>query len=251
MSSSWRFQYDWRFAVLLAVLLPTMLSLGFWQLRRAEENRSLLAQAEARRAVAPVLLSADMAADIRRVVVDRLGVEDWQLRAVMLKGRWRDEQFLLENQMHDGRNGYHVLAVMEMPGVGAVLVNRGWVVAPATRAELPVVPAPVVGAQEIAELYMPPHIYGDEPLFAEAGWPKRIGRLQLSGVARELGQEILPVVIRLRDQSPSALTAQWPVVNIAPEKNTAYAIQWFAMSAALLLCYLAVSLRRTIETPRE
>ena len=98
---------------------------------------------------------------------------------------------------------------------------------------------------------MPSHIYGDEPIFAEPGWPRRIGRLQLPGVARELGLEILPVVLRLREQSPSALTTHWPVVNIAPEKNTAYAIQWFAMSVALLLCYLAVSFRRSIEMPRE
>jgi len=40
------------------------------------------------------------------------------------------------------------------------------------------------------------------------------------------------------------LTVDWPVVNIAPEKNIAYAIQWFAMAVALLACYIALSFRR-------
>jgi surfeit locus 1 family protein len=60
--------------------------------------------------------------------------------------------------------------------------------------------------------------------------------------------DVLPVILRLREGSPSALVTQWPVVNIAPEKNIAYAIQWFAMSVALVLFYLFLSFRRETKS---
>ena len=36
----------------------------------------------------------------------------------------------------------------------------------------------------------------------------------------------------------AALTIDWPVINVTPEKHTAYAVQWFAMALVLLLLYL-------------
>jgi surfeit locus 1 family protein len=61
--------------------------------------------------------------------------------------------------------------------------------------------------------------------------------MNVPGAEKELQAKLLPVVVRLREGSSSVLAAQWPIVNIQPEKNTAYAVQWFAMAFALLVCY--------------
>lgn len=224
-----QFQFEWRTALLAAVLLPVMVNLGFWQLRRADENRELIRVAEQQRQQSPVTFAQASSVSLQQVAV---------------QGHWSDKFFLLENQMHEGRNGYHVIGVMGLEDGRRVLVNRGWVAAPALRSELPVVPAVTAAVIERGEIYITPYLLQNEPVFAEAGWPRRIGKLNVPGLAHELGFDVLPLMVRLREGSPSALTVQWPVVNIAPEKNTAYAIQWFAMSIALVVFYLALSFRR-------
>lgn len=229
--------------LLVAVLLPAMISLGFWQLRRADENRGLLLLAEQRRQQHPVPIEQLPLADLAEALSAGQR-EEWQHRQISLQGQWQPQEFLLENQLDAARNGYHVIGVLLLASGQRVLVNRGWVSAPALRSELPSYPAVAREVAEIGEIYVAAHVMVDEPIFAEPGWPRRIGKLSIPGIARELDCELLPVIVRLREGSPSALTAHWPVVNIAPEKNVAYAIQWFAMSAALVVCYLVLGFRQ-------
>ena len=240
------FHFEWRTALLAAVLFPVMISLGFWQVRRADENRELMQLAEQHRKQQPLALAQ---LPLMQLEQDIAGgqLERWQLQQVSVQGEWLNKVFLLENQTYEGRNGYYVIGVVKLDDKRHVLVNRGWIVAPALRSELPVVPPVVPDAVEQGEIYVTSNVLRDEPVFAENGWPRRIGRLNVPGLARELNVTVLPMIVRLRDGSPSALTAQWPVVNITPEKNIAYAIQWFAMSIALVLFYLALSFRREAE----
>ena len=241
-----RFHFEWRTALLVAVLLPTMISLGFWQLRRADESRELIQMAEQRREQPPLALAQLPLAQLEQDIASEQ-LKRWQLQQVSVQGQWLDKIFLLENQTHEGRNGYYVLGVVKLDDKRYVLVNRGWIAAPALRSELPAIPSVFPDSIELGEIYVTPNVLRDEPVFAESGWPRRIARLNVPGLERELNMKVLPAIVRLRDGSPSALTAQWPVVNITPEKNIAYAIQWFAMSLALVLFYLALSFRREAE----
>lgn len=238
------FQVDWRLTMLVAIFLPTMISLGFWQLRRADEHRALIQSAEERRKQKPIPFEQLRMADLVKDVANGQ-MTSWQFLPVTLRGRWSNEVFLFENQMDGGRNGYQIIGVMVLADGARILVNRGWILAPPLRSKLPDYPPVASDIEEAGELYVTPHILSDEPVFAEPGWPRRIGAVHLSGLEKEMGSDVLPVMVRLHEGSPSALTAHWPVVNIAPEKNIAYAIQWFGMSFALVACYLAFSFRRT------
>jgi cytochrome oxidase assembly protein ShyY1 len=238
-----KFQFEWRTAAFVMVLLPIMVNLGFWQLQRADENRKLQQVAERQRQQQPLPLVPQVENQlIQDVASDTPGL--WHLQQVSIQGQWLDRYFLLENQMNEGRNGYHVIGVMKLADGKFLLVNRGWIIAPSLRSELPAVPSVVQAAIEVGEVYAAPQVLRESPVYAETGWPRRIGKLNVPGLAHELGLEVLPVVVRLQEGSPSALTARWPVVNISPEKNIAYAIQWFAMSVALVIFYIALSFRR-------
>lgn len=241
VSMARKFIFDWRITALVLLLLPLMVGLGFWQLYRAEHNKFLLSQAEQKRLELPIPFAELLQKMVG--VADQKQIAVWHLQPVMLRGHWLQKVFLLENQIYQERNGYYVFGVMQLDGdAGSVLVNRGWIPAPALRSELPSVPA-VAGGEEMGEVYVSPLLTEDKPLFAEQGWPKRIGRMSVPGAEKELQAKLLPVVVRLREGSPSALAAQWPIVNIQPEKNTAYAVQWFAMAFALLVCYVFYSYR--------
>ena len=50
--------------------------------------------------------------------------------------------------------------------------------------------------------------------------------------------EVFPYVLRLDRESPAALTVDWRVVNVQPDKHTGYAVQWFAMAAVLAVFYI-------------
>jgi surfeit locus 1 family protein len=102
-------------------------SLGTWQLRRAETSRATHAQFDggATETVLPALPSE---------------LEDGQrFRRVEVYGEFVDRpQFLLDNMLHDGVAGYHVLTALRVPGRREhVLVNRGWVPAGGDRRVLP------------------------------------------------------------------------------------------------------------------
>jgi surfeit locus 1 family protein len=62
---------------------------------------------------------------------------------VVAEGIWLHRQsFLLDNRTLDGRVGYHVITPLQLADGGLVLINRGWIAAPARRTELPPLPAP-------------------------------------------------------------------------------------------------------------
>jgi surfeit locus 1 family protein len=86
-------------------------------------------------------------------------------------------------------------------------------------------------------------------IYPETGWPRRIQRLHLPMLSREINTSLLPFMIRLQKESPSALVIDWPVINMLPEKHQAYAIQWFAMAIALVVFYIVLGVRGNNPEP--
>src|SRR5690554_4858504 len=118
----------------LAAAVPffvLLLSLGFWQLDRAQQKETLYRQLE-ERARAPVV-------DLAAAGAARANAEDMHWRRVMLRGRYDPVvHFLLDNQVYRGRPGYFVYTPFLLAGESVrVLVNRGWVDAGADRGHAP------------------------------------------------------------------------------------------------------------------
>lgn len=229
MARSLRFDFEWRLTLFTVILVPVLVALGIWQLQRADEKAVLSASWEARAEQAPVDLS------------DLVGVEPAALpyRRVKITGEFSPEQyFLLDNRTRRGRFGYEVLAVFHWAG-GVALVNRGWIEADPARLSRPQVPV-VTGRVGVAgHVYVTP---GQPFLLAEqqlsGGWPKLIQAVEMDVLAAAVGGEVFPYPIRLDEGQPGALTTDWQVVNVSPQKHQAYAVQWFAMATTLLIFYL-------------
>ncbi|MCV6604792.1 MAG: SURF1 family protein, partial [Porticoccaceae bacterium] len=115
-----------------------------------------------------------------------------------------------------------------------LLVNRGWIAAPAYREQRPEIPA-ITGPVALTGTAHTPlektsSVYGAQP-----GWPKVIQTVDVARMGNELGHKVAPFTLRLLDDQPGALRTGWPTINVQPEKHTAYAVQWFAMALALLI----------------
>jgi cytochrome oxidase assembly protein ShyY1 len=233
-SAYFRFYPEWRITLFVLVMIPLMVGLGFWQLQRAEEKAALEKAFELKQQRPPALL-AELA---------HRSARDLAYLPVSLLGRFREEEyFLLDNRIQGGRFGYEVLAVLELAGSEQLaLVNRGWIAGDPARRELPEVPEVAGTVRITGHVYVAP---GEPYLLAEqvleTGWPKRIQAVEMDKLSAPLavpGVTVFPYPVRIDSDQTGALSVDWQVINMSPDKHRAYAAQWFVMAAVLAIFYL-------------
>ena len=223
--SRFQWQFDWKSVLAILLIVPILLSLGFWQLRRADQKAALLADFEQRRNLAPVAIS---------------GVADYQnYLPVYALGAFDPQRYwLLDNRISHGRFGYEIMAVFTLADGRELLVNRGWIAGDPSRQTLPKLEIPSGQLQISGELYRNTEkafSLGAEPLTDL--WPRRQQWLDLDDLKGEF-PALLPTTLRLSQDSIGALEIERMVVNVTPAKHTGYAVQWFAMAFALGLIFI-------------
>lgn len=226
-----QFRPGWKLSLFFILMLPCLLTLGFWQLQRAQEKQQILDLVAERRSAAPMDMS------------QLLALEDPAYSQVKLRGSYlQDRLILLDNQVYQGRFGYEVVMPFRTAGGELLLLSRGWVPGSLRREQLPVL-EPVTGTVElVAEVYVPlGEAYTLEDTALPQGWPKRVQGVDGQALSQALSEQLYPYVMRLRAGSATVLQGHWQDVNILPQKHTAYGVQWFAMAAALVILYLSVA----------
>ena len=230
MSTRLEFDFEWRITLFTLVLLPLLISLGFWQLNRAEEKARLATAFELQQAQAPAPLSQLWAAPGGELAY----------RPVALEGRYRQgEYFLLDNRMLQGKYGNEVLSVFELGDGRLALVNRGWVRADPARLTLPQVPEHGGVVQISGHVYVAPgkpYLLADVPIAEQ--WPRSLQAVEMDKIAASLEGDLFPYPVRIDEGQPGAHAVDWQVINVSPDKHKGYAVQWFTMAAVLALIYL-------------
>lgn len=230
--------------LVVLLLLPMLLALGFWQLDRAEQKREWLAAVETGRRQPPLDLN-----------VAQPAYEAAAHRRAVATGRYdAAHQVLLDNQVRDQRWGYLVLTPLRLDGTDlAVLVDRGWLAAPPDRTQLP----------ELTVEGTPTTVRGDIDrgpsiglrlggAVSDASWPLRIQYLDYDALNRRLPYRILPYLIRLDPTEPQGYRRDWePVPPMGPSTHIGYAVQWFGLATALLVIYIVVNTKRIRSAGRE
>lgn len=231
-------------SVAVALLLPLLISLGFWQLDRADQKQALEDAYQARQAAPAEDLSAQEA-----IRPDR---EAMMWRRVRLRGDYLHEKtFLLDNQIKDGRPGYLVFSPFRLAGTQTViLVNRGWLPMDGGRKAVPEIPPPEnTGSIEgTAKKPQSTGLFLGGPA-AEALAPGlvRMQQLDLEALEQDNNWSLLPYVVRLDGESGNRLLRDWEAPGFGKEKHQGYAFQWFAMAATLFIIYLVVNMKSRPE----
>lgn len=214
--------------VVMVILAGGMLRLSAWQFDRAEQKLALETAAQRALQSAPLPLRADAPAPYMRVAA---------------RGRYLpDYEILLDNRVHRGRVGYYVITPLALaddaPANRAVLVNRGWVAAGASRAQLPAPPAPPRDVVTVVGVTMADEsdafVLSDE---AESGAVRqnlRIGRL-----AAESGLALLSVVI-VKDAAADDIPIAAGVIktDFKSAQSVVYGWQWLLFAALALIFYV-------------
>jgi len=224
----------WSIALTAAGMLLFVM-LGNWQLDRADYKDRVQNRFEQR-----LLL------DSRRFsAADKLN--DLEYRKLIVEGRF-DEQhhFLLDNQLHQGRAGYHVLTPLHLRDSDHILlVNRGWAAWGESRDPLPRIPAPLAAAEIVGIANFP-----SEPVMKLGGyqlgsnWPQLIPYIEIESLREQYSERLLPIVLWLSPDQPGAYVRVWNPVWMPPEKSRAYALQWFSFAAVALVLFIVLNLRK-------
>jgi len=239
--ASWEFNPSLWPTLATVLVLPLFLSLGLWQMDRAEQKRTLHHEFEGRQAASEIKLNKE---DVIRKNFDEL---HW--RKVSIEGVFsRDINILLDNQVERGVAGYFVYTPFKLKEQDAwVLVNRGWVPAGTSRDN----PPEIVAAGEVLRIFgsvkSPPKtgILLAENIVEQLGkGTVRVQKLELTGIEETLNLELLPYVVRMNPESPAGFARSWKAPGSGEEKHLGYAFQWFAMATAIFVIYLVVNIKR-------
>lgn len=234
----------WTGLVILTITVCTRL--GFWQLERAEQKqqRQQMLDSWSERGVLPFT-------DVLQLVKnsDATGVQ------VQLSGDVLEQFWLLDNQVYQGKVGYDVIALM-LPHASDrwLLVNLGFVAAPMTRNELPVVELPTqlsmvqatLKGGELGGITLNDQV---QTRVADA-WPKRIQQIDVQQMAKDIRKPIHDFMAYASQPSPQFnTTPHYQPVTMPAQKHKAYALQWFLIALAALIIALSAywRARRTNE----
>jgi surfeit locus 1 family protein len=226
-------------SIVAGALLMLLLSLGTWQLNRAEQKQALLTARDSGKAASALDLNLNATPQ---------GADRY--RPATVKGRYRaDQQWLLDNRVFKGRAGYHVYTLLETanPNQGTLLVNRGWIDAGPSRTFLPDVPAPDGLVELSGRLDLPESVALklDNDQLASIAPVVVVQHLDLAELKSSIGRELLPFALVLDDGQPGVLQRDWSESpGMTPQKHVGYAVQWFALAVALLIIYVGVNTRR-------
>jgi len=233
--------------VLLGVAVALFVSLGSWQLRRADERRAIAARIEAGRTLPPLELSTTTPPE---------QLTAW--RPAKATGQWLNQYtILLDNRNQDGKPGYWLATPLLLDATShrAVLVLRGWLPrvlsgsAPSLP-ETPSEPLAVIGelSTHVPRLFELWSLGGSKQGQLPAQLPTADGavpqvqNLELADYAQVTGLSLLPAVL-MQTRGEDTLVRDWPQPSVDYNQNQGYALQWFSFAAIAAVAWLVLAWR--------
>ena len=207
--------------------------LGNWQSERAETKRGLQARYDAALEQAPIHVGSTL--------LDRDSV---LYRRMEVQGTFDETHtILLDNRVVNGVAGYHVLTPLKIEGGKlAILVNRGWVAAGRSRAQVPLPPAPV-GRITLEGMAVNPY-----SRFLELVQTPPQGRvwqnLDFARYEATYGRMLQPVLLLQTSPAGDGLQRNWPRPDSGVSMHVGYAFQWYSLATTLLVLWLVMNVKR-------
>ncbi len=222
--------------LLVLFLLPVLGSLGVWQLDRAAQKVRLQNDFQAQIDAEPVPAGSSV-----------LNADNPRYLHVAVAGRFLEgnQQFLLDNRVHQGVAGYEVLSPLYLNDNTVVLVNRGWLPVGESRQHKPQVSQVAQQVSVVGVAAVPPaRISLGDALMGDDAWPRVLQFEDFAAIEGALGVAVLPRLLHPDEDSAWSFQRIWQAVEQGPEKNYGYAMQWFALMVALALLVLSVCIKR-------
>ncbi len=217
-------------ASLIVATLALLISLGFWQLDRANEKRAIEDQ-----------IANANSFDVELVTSVEF-LKDREYYHVRLQGSYvGDKQFVYDNQIVDQVSGYYVLTPLVLKGDSkAVLINRGFIPWNGRRDKLADIDISEKLTEVKVQISKPVKRMELEASEIAGEFPVLIQALDLDDMSTIAALDFINVVGLLSPESENGFVRQWEPYTGSIERHIGYAIQWFLM--ALVLAFIGIRL---------
>jgi len=226
-------------SIITYALLYLMISLGNWQLERADYKSNLQSIIESRQHILPIPLEE----------LSTKAENDWLYHPTLVSGEYdTDHQIYFDNQVLNMVAGYSVFTPLKLNQDTGILINRGWLAVGKSRNELPVINLDKIAAMNISGLLSLPPSKGvvlSNSANSYVHWPVVLQYIDTIEIENKLGYKLLPMVLIVNDSQKTSLEIMPVKINMRSEKHTAYAFQWYALSLTLLIIYIVVNTKKT------
>jgi len=217
-------------ASLIVATLALLISLGFWQLDRANEKRAIENQ-----------IARANSGDVERInSVEFLKEKEYY--HVRLQGAYIDDkQFIYDNQIVDQISGYYVLTPLVLKGDSkAILINRGFIPWNGRRDKLADIDVGAKLTEVKVQISKPVRRMELEESKTTGEFPVLIQALDLDEMSTIAALDFVSVVGLLSPESEGGFVRQWEPYTGSIERHIGYAVQWFLM--ALVLAFIGIRL---------
>jgi len=222
-----------------ALLVPLFIAAGQWQWNKASRKANLQQQLDARGAEPAI-----------QMPTTRIDAQSLLYRKVVARGLYEPQkQILIDNRMHQGQAGYHVITPLRLNGNDVrVLVNRGWVPAFADHRQVPQIATPT-GSIEVSGTAIVPgtrfFTLGADSTGAKSEWQSVWQNLDLARYGESVSFPIQPVVIQLDPENTAGgFVREWNRPDDRLQTNLNYAIQWWSFAATTVVLWLVINFRK-------
>ena len=221
-------------AFLIIATIAFLVSLGLWQLDRADQKRTIEA-AIVNANTGPVELIAN-----GRELLDK------EYFHVRLQGNYlSDKQFIYDNQIVDQVSGYYVLTPFILTDqLGVILVNRGFIPWNGQRERLADIAVDSVSREIKVQVSNPIKRMELKATDVSRQFPVLIQAIDFDVLEEVSKLEFVKVVGLLDPSSSDGYVRKWEPFTGSIEKHIGYAIQWFLMALVLAIIGLRIVLKR-------
>ena len=221
-------------ASLIIATLVLLISLGFWQLDRADEKRAIEDQ-----------IASANSGDVEFVTSVEF-LKDKEYYHVRLQGSYiGDKQFIYDNQIVDQISGYYVLTPFVLRGASkAILINRGFIPWNGKRDKLANVDIGEKLTEVKVQISIPVKRMELKVSETIGDFPVLIQALDLDEMSTIASLDFASVVGLLSPETENGFVRQWEPYTGSIERHIGYAIQWFLMAFVLAFIGIRLALKQ-------
>ena len=230
------FRFRWVPFIAATLVVAVGVSLGNWQLRRAEQKLALQQQMSARAEFVPVnanvLVPTQTPEEFRRVIAEGEFISSWAV--------------YLDNRPYQGKAGFYLLMPFKLAGSEqSVLVLRGWFPRDASdRERIPTIAVPkgVIRLEGRVRTTTGKLMQLGE---AAALQPGAIAQnVDIADFARASKLSLQTFIIEQTNDAADDLVRDWPTPSVGIDTHKGYAFQWYALAFVAAVFFLLTGFKR-------
>jgi surfeit locus 1 family protein len=211
-----------------------LVSLGFWQLDRADQKRTIEASIQkANTGVVELIINQN----------ELLNKEYYEVR---LQGSYiGDKQFIYDNQIVDQASGYYVLTPFVLTGQSnAIMINRGFIPWNGRRDQLDDIAVDSTYREIKIQVSRPIKRIELKTSDISNQFPVLIQAIDFDVIEEISSTSFVDVIGLLDPSSDDGFVRKWEPYTGSIEKHIGYAIQWFLMALVLGIIGIRIGLKQ-------